>query len=150
MLTKRHSLLCGPNRVSRRDPSPCLIEANRSFLLLFLRVSSHLHLPPMNFITGFSNRFLTEVVSGFPAEEEGCPTIAAMPSGLQWTEKVSILKARLWKSHFTLWVANETATFVPNWDWYCTPKSDMKQLRLTLRLPLTKGFPPQFLEICVE
>lgn len=153
MLTKRSLFFCCPNSVSHHDASPCLIEMNWSFLFSFLHVSSHLHFPSINFITRFGDSFFTEMVSNFPrhhGEDSQDFTIAGMLSGLQWTENVFILKAQLWTSDFMFCVANEITTFMSDWGRYCTLKSDMKQLCLTWWLPLTKGFPPQFTEICME
>lgn len=153
MISKRSLFLCSPNNVSHHDPSLCLMKMNWSFIVSFLHINSHLHFPKMNFIKCSVTDSLQKWLQIFQGtmEEDRCHTEgftrSVMPSGLQRTENVFILKALLWKGRFTSWVTSEITTLMPNWD---TLKSDMEQLCLTLWLPLTKGFPSQCLGICME
>lgn len=93
--------------------------------------------------------FFTELVSDFPRHTGGGRlshrelnySCDAFWAAVSWN--VFIWKDQLWKSDFTFWVANEITAFMPNWDWYCTLRTDKELLCLTLQLPLMKGFPSQ-------
>lgn len=100
--------------------------------------------------------FFTKLVSDFPKHSGGARLshrelhycCDAFWAAVNWN--VFILKAWLWKSDFTFWVANEITTLMPNWDWYCTLKRDKEQLCLPLWLPLMKGFPSQLPDLCTK
>jgi len=146
VLSKKSLFLCSPNSVSHHDPSLCLIKMNWSFIFLFLHISSHLHFPPMNLVKDSVTDSLQKWVQIFQGtmEEDRCHTEgfthSVMPSGLQRTENVFILKALLWKGCVTFWVTGEITVLMPSWDWYWTLQSDREQLCLTLCFHFLKSF----------